>query len=131
MKLNELIAGLEILRKYYYDGGDGYHVYAEHDTICTYQTDKPMSPDDVQKNIQARLVPVGRPGYPAIRSEPGVEGAFMKPDNREQDIAALVDRLRAHAHAHEYIADSDDEQRQWMADLYDAADALSALDSAG
>lgn len=39
-------------------------------------------------------------------------------------IDVLVRRLRAHAEAHEYIANSDEEQRRWMHDLYDAADAL-------
>lgn len=39
----------------------------------------------------------------------------------------LVGRLRAHAEAHEYIANADHEQRQWMNDLYDAADALERV----
>ena len=39
-------------------------------------------------------------------------------------VDVLVGRLRAHAEAHEYIANADPEQRQWMEDLYDAADAL-------
>lgn len=39
-------------------------------------------------------------------------------------VDVLVGRLRAHAEAHEYIANADEEQRQWMHDLYDAADAL-------
>ena len=39
-------------------------------------------------------------------------------------VDAIVGRLRAHAEAHEYIANADEEQRQWMHDLYDAADAL-------
>ena len=39
-------------------------------------------------------------------------------------VDVLVGRLRTHAEAHEYIANADPEQRQWMEDLYDAADAL-------
>lgn len=39
-------------------------------------------------------------------------------------VDVLVGRLRAHAEAHEYIANADEGQRQWMHDLYDAADAL-------
>ena len=45
-------------------------------------------------------------------------------------VDVLVGRLRAHAGAHEYIANADPEQRQWMEDLYDAADALERLRSA-
>ena len=39
-------------------------------------------------------------------------------------VDVLVGRLRAHAEAHEYIANADPEQRQLMEDLYDAADAI-------
>ena len=39
----------------------------------------------------------------------------------------LTERLRAHADAHEYIAGSDDEQKQWMDDLREAADAIERL----
>ena len=39
-------------------------------------------------------------------------------------VDVLVGRLRAHAEAHEYIANADAEQKQWMNDLYDAADAI-------
>lgn len=35
-------------------------------------------------------------------------------------VDVLVGRLRAHAEAHEYIANADPEQKQWMNDLYDA-----------
>jgi len=42
-------------------------------------------------------------------------------------VAALVERLRAHAEAHEYIANADPEQKQWMNDLYDAADEIEKL----
>lgn len=39
----------------------------------------------------------------------------------------LTERLRAHADAHEYIAGSDDEQKQWMDDLREAAAAIERL----
>ena len=39
-------------------------------------------------------------------------------------VDVLVGRLRTHAEAHEYIANADPEQKQWMNDLYDAADAI-------
>ena len=39
-------------------------------------------------------------------------------------VDVLVGRLRTHAEAHEYIANADPEQKQWMNDLYDAADAM-------
>jgi len=42
-------------------------------------------------------------------------------------LDALVERLRAHAEAHEYIANADPEQKQWMNDLYDAADEIERL----
>ena len=42
-------------------------------------------------------------------------------------VDALVGRLRAHAEAHEYIANADPEQRQWMEDLYDAANEIERL----
>lgn len=41
----------------------------------------------------------------------------------------LTERLRAHAEAHEYIANADHEQKQWMHDLYDAADAIDRLEA--
>ncbi len=42
-------------------------------------------------------------------------------------VDALIERLRAHAEAHKYIANQDPEQKQWMRDLYDAADALKSM----
>lgn len=42
-------------------------------------------------------------------------------------VDVLVGRLRAHAEAHEYIANADHEQKQWMIDLYDAADEIERL----
>lgn len=44
-------------------------------------------------------------------------------------VDVLVGRLRAHAEAHEYIANADPEQKQWMSDLYDAADEIEMLRS--
>lgn len=43
------------------------------------------------------------------------------------DVERLVGRLRDHASAHEYIANADSEQKQWMNDLYDAADAIEKM----
>lgn len=48
MKLSSLIEGLKTLQSYY-KGEDGYHVGAEHDQIYIYQTDRPLTPEDVQK----------------------------------------------------------------------------------
>lgn len=45
-------------------------------------------------------------------------------------VDALVGRLRAHAEAHEYIANADPEQKQWMNDLYDAADVIERMRAA-
>lgn len=45
-------------------------------------------------------------------------------------VDLLVGRLRAHAEAHEYIANADPEQKQWMNDLYDAADEIELLRAA-
>lgn len=49
MKLTEFLAGLEILKSHYKDGGDGYHIGAEHDIFYCYQTDIPLSPEEVQR----------------------------------------------------------------------------------
>jgi hypothetical protein len=48
MKLSKFIEGLKILQPYY-EGGDGYHIGAEHDQFYAYKTDKPLTPEDVQK----------------------------------------------------------------------------------
>ena len=48
MKLSAFIEGLRILQPYY-EGGDGFHIGAEHDQFYCYQTGKPLSPEDVQK----------------------------------------------------------------------------------
>ena len=41
-------------------------------------------------------------------------------------ITQIIERMRAHAEAHEYVANSDPEEIGWMNDLYDAADMLEA-----
>jgi len=48
MKLSNFIEGLKTLQPYYKDG-DGYHIGAEHDQFYTYQTERPLTPEDVQK----------------------------------------------------------------------------------
>lgn len=48
MKLDKFIDGLLILQPYY-DQVDGYHIGAEHDQFYAYKTDRPLSPEDVQK----------------------------------------------------------------------------------
>ena len=48
MKLSNFIGGLEILRPHF-DGGDGYHIGAEHDQYFVYATDTPLSEDEVAK----------------------------------------------------------------------------------
>jgi hypothetical protein len=48
MKLSDFIEGLKTLQPYY-DGGDGYHIGAGHDQFYAYRTDKPLSPEDVEK----------------------------------------------------------------------------------
>lgn len=48
MKLGNFIEGLKTLQPYYKDG-DGYHIGAEHDQFYAYQTERPLTPEDVQK----------------------------------------------------------------------------------
>ena len=50
MKLSNFVEGLKTLQPYYKDG-DGYHIGAEHDQFYAYQTDNPLTPEDVQKMI--------------------------------------------------------------------------------
>lgn len=47
MKLQNFIAGLQILQKYYKE--DGYHIGSEHDIFYCYQTDTPLTSEDVQR----------------------------------------------------------------------------------
>lgn len=48
MKLSNFVEGLKTLQPYY-DGGDGYHIGAEHDQFYAYKTERPLTPEDVQK----------------------------------------------------------------------------------
>ena len=48
MDLNSFIEGLKTLKPYY-DNGDGYHIGADHDHFYAYATDRPLTPEDVQK----------------------------------------------------------------------------------
>lgn len=48
MRLSNFIEGLKTLQPYYEDG-DGYRISAEHDQFYAHQTDKPLTPEDVQK----------------------------------------------------------------------------------
>lgn len=48
MKLNNFIEGLKTLQPYYKDG-DGYHIDAAPDQVYAYQTDLPLTLEDVQK----------------------------------------------------------------------------------
>ena len=51
MRLGNFIAGLQTLQPYY-DDGDGYHIGAEHDQFYANSTDKPLTPQDVQKMLE-------------------------------------------------------------------------------
>ena len=48
MLLSDMIEGLKTLQPYYC-GCDGHHISAEHDQIYVTPTDRPLTPDDVQK----------------------------------------------------------------------------------
>jgi hypothetical protein len=48
MQLSKFVEGLKTLLPYY-NAPDGYHIGAEHDQFYAYQTDKPLTPEDVQK----------------------------------------------------------------------------------
>jgi len=48
MKLSEFLDGLSILTNHY-DGGNGYHLGAEHDQIYLYKTDTPLSAEEVER----------------------------------------------------------------------------------
>ena len=48
MRLSAFIDGLNILRPYY-NNPNGYHIEAEHDRFYCYETDKPLTPEDVKK----------------------------------------------------------------------------------
>lgn len=48
MKLSKFIEGLKTLQPYY-KNGDGYHLGADNDQFYAYQTDRPLTPEDVKK----------------------------------------------------------------------------------
>lgn len=48
MKLRNFIDGLKTLQPYY-KNGDGYNIGAEHDQFYAYMTERPLTPEDVQK----------------------------------------------------------------------------------
>jgi len=50
MTLNNFIEGLKTLQPYYKDGDD-YHIGAEHDQFYAYETDSPLTPEDVKKML--------------------------------------------------------------------------------
>ncbi len=51
MQLSNFIKGLLILQPYYHNG-DGFHIGAEHDEFYAYQTDLPLTPDDVKTMVE-------------------------------------------------------------------------------
>jgi hypothetical protein len=50
MNLKDFKAGVEIISKYY-DDADGYHIGAEHDVFYMYQTDNPITKEDLDALI--------------------------------------------------------------------------------
>jgi hypothetical protein len=50
MKLSNFIEGLKTLQPYYKDG-DGYNIGAEHDIFYAFKTERPLTPEDVQKMV--------------------------------------------------------------------------------
>lgn len=50
MKFSELLAGLNILASYY-DNRDDYHTAVGHSVLYCFETDHPLSPEDVQRLI--------------------------------------------------------------------------------
>ena len=51
METKNIIAGLQTLMPFYKDP-DGYHVGAEHDELCAYATDNPLSDEALDKMIE-------------------------------------------------------------------------------
>lgn len=51
MRLNRFIEGLQILSKYY-DKLDGHHTGAEHDQFYAYQTDRPLTDEDLNRMVE-------------------------------------------------------------------------------
>ena len=48
MKLSAFIEGLQILKPHYKDG-DGYEIGAEHDQFYAYQTETPLTDEEVAR----------------------------------------------------------------------------------
>jgi len=51
METPKIIEGLTILQKYRTDP-DGFHTGAEHDQLCAYETDTPVSEEDFNRLIE-------------------------------------------------------------------------------
>ena len=47
--INQMIEGLTILSKYYNKYGESYNLGADHDVVYIYQTDRPVSDEDVAR----------------------------------------------------------------------------------
>lgn len=48
MKISDCIGGLQVLQPYY---DNEYNVGAEHDVFYAYATQRPLTPEDVQKMV--------------------------------------------------------------------------------
>jgi hypothetical protein len=48
VKLSAFLEGLMILKQHY-NGGDGYHIGAEHDVFYAYMTDTDLTPVEVDR----------------------------------------------------------------------------------
>ena len=70
MKTSEVITGLQTLKPHYKDE-DGYHVGADHDTIYAYQTDTPLSPDEVATMLENHWFQLDHEGMNERDMEPG------------------------------------------------------------
>lgn len=51
MKISNLIAACEIIKKYY-TNPNGYHICTEHDKFYFVRTDKEMSEEDINKMLE-------------------------------------------------------------------------------
>lgn len=49
MKLNEIIAGLSVLARYFKDEGNSYVAHAEHDMLYVDSTSNPIALDDLAR----------------------------------------------------------------------------------
>lgn len=70
MKLSNFIEGLKILQPHY-EGGDGYHIGAEHDQFYAYATATPLTDAEV-----TRMRELGwfQPDMPAVSPYAPEEG---------------------------------------------------------